>query len=154
MKTSLLIILSVIFLGGITSPAQAFKLEDCNKIQSYSGMVACEYSNKDKADQELNRVYQQVLKKYAKDKDFIQRLKKAQRAWLKFVHLHWQTYYPRSAEHTGSAWGFCSASLITDVYLERIEQLKALLIRYEGDICQAYMNESIPYDTRPEDAHE
>jgi len=46
----------------------------------------------EKAEAELNEVYQQILKLYNDEKEFLEKLKLSQEAWLKFRDAHVDTH--------------------------------------------------------------
>ncbi len=89
-----------------------------------------------KADAELNKVYTDVLREYAKDKTFIAKFKQAQRAWLAFADAHLESLYPNGAAAYGSVNRTCRCAVKTDLTRERIEQLQQWLDGTpEGDVC-------------------
>lgn len=89
------------------------------------------------ADAELNRVYQQVVKKYADEPAFINKFKQAQRAWLKFRDAHLESRYPAEDKRDyGSIYSLCSSNLLAELTQARTEQLKLWLEGIEeGDGC-------------------
>lgn len=84
------------------------------------------------ADAELNKLYQELLRKHAGDKTYITNLKDAQRSWLAFVELHIKTVYPiKEGENPGMVYGSMYAIdyAVTKAELikQRIKQLQFLL---------------------------
>ena len=51
------------------------------------------------ADKELNKVYQQVLKKYEARETFIKNIRNAQRLWIKFRDAQFKMTFPESNGH-------------------------------------------------------
>jgi uncharacterized protein YecT (DUF1311 family) len=90
------------------------------------------------ADREMNRVYEAILKKYAKDTVFIAKLKNAQRAWLAFRDAELAANYPDPEPQFayGSVYPMCASYLVAELTRERTKQLKAWLHgTQEGDVC-------------------
>jgi len=89
-----------------------------------------------KVDAELNKVYTDVLREYAKDKTFIAKLKQSQRVWLAFTDAHLESLYPNGAAAYGNVNRTCRCAVKTDLTRERIEQLRQWLDGTpEGDVC-------------------
>jgi len=92
----------------------------------------------ERADAELNNVYKQVLSEYAKDTEFIEKLKAAQRAWVAFRDAHLESIYPakdKLAEY-GSVYETCRCQVLTDLTKQRTEMLRQWLRGVkEGDVC-------------------
>jgi uncharacterized protein YecT (DUF1311 family) len=80
------------------------------------------------ADQELNRVYRGIVKQYARDPLFLQALKSAEQAWIRW----------RDAEVKSQALSLrrCEAEVIHEMTLARTKQLQAWLDGAENeDVC-------------------
>ncbi|WP_448872599.1 lysozyme inhibitor LprI family protein [Desulfobulbus propionicus] len=91
-----------------------------------------------KADRELNELYKKILTEYADDPKFIEKLKMAQRAWLKFRDAEMDALFPHQDEdrYYGSVYPMCSASWLTTLTQERIAQLRKWSDKVQqGDIC-------------------
>jgi uncharacterized protein YecT (DUF1311 family) len=90
-----------------------------------------------KADEELNRVYNQILATYKDDGEFILKLKKAQRAWVVFRDLHLESIYPKADEREyGSVKPMCSCLISAKLTIDRTGVLKQWLTgAVEGDSC-------------------
>jgi uncharacterized protein YecT (DUF1311 family) len=90
-----------------------------------------------KADAELNRVYQKVRKVYKADRLFLEKLKLAQRAWIKFRDGHIDSVFPteRRGDY-GSVLGECICYQYAYLTEARTKQLKVWLKgTEEGDLC-------------------
>lgn len=89
------------------------------------------------ADQELDKVYGQILNEYKTDTTFIQNLKKSQRIWIKFRDAELKMKYPdRGPGHYGSIQPTCVAMYLEKLTKERIETLKQWTEGIEeGDLC-------------------
>ena len=106
----------------------------------------CNSADNQTADQELNSVYQAVLNKHANDKKFIENIKLAQRAWLKWRDAEMAAIYPeqKQAEFYGSSFAGCWSDQLATLTRERTLQLRKWLDGVEeGDICAG----SIPFKT-------
>lgn len=89
-----------------------------------------------KVDAELNRVYADVLREYAKDRLFVAKFKRAQRAWLAFADSHLESLFPKGPAAYGTVNRTCRCSVKTDLTRERIRQLQMWLEGTpEGDVC-------------------
>jgi uncharacterized protein YecT (DUF1311 family) len=110
---------------------------DTAKTQADINNCAAYASNK--ADAELNRVYQQLLRNHAGQKNYIAKLEVAQEAWVKFRNAHVEFLYPELNEGQvraeGTAYPMCRAMEITRLTRERIKDLESLLNPKEGDVC-------------------
>ena len=77
------------------------------------------------ADQALNATYSRVLKDYAKDVQFLPKLRAAQRAWLAFRDAHLDALYPAvdtQAEY-GSVYPTCRCAALKELTEQRTRQL-------------------------------
>ena len=95
-----------------------------------------------KADAELNKIYQKVLLHYKNDKNFIEKLKKAQRAWISFRDAHIASVYPAEDKNLnyGSVYGMCYCGLREQLTVERTKVLKQWLDGLmEGEVCVGSM---------------
>lgn len=90
-----------------------------------------------KADAELNAVYAAILKKNADDKNFIDKLKAAQRAWVAFRDAEMAARYPAKDKwEYGSAFDLCWCNGLAALTQQRTEQLKPWRDGIpEGDVC-------------------
>lgn len=91
----------------------------------------------DKAEKELNVVYQKILKEYAGDTVFIRKLRISQRIWLQFRQAELDMKYPaENPMEYGSIWRWCYANYKEGLTLDRIKTLKEWLeAKEEGDVC-------------------
>jgi len=98
-----------------------------------------EKANKDyqKADKNLNIIYQNILKEYNKDTTFIRNFKNAQRLWIQFRDAEMKAKYPdRESGYYGSVQPMCWSMYLTDLTNERLTKLKIWLTGIkEGDVC-------------------
>jgi uncharacterized protein YecT (DUF1311 family) len=116
------------------------KADPCfDKATTQADMNTCAADASNKADAELNRVYQRLLKKHAGQKNYIAKLELAQEAWVKFRNAHIEFLHPELNEDQvraeGTVYPMCNAIEITRMIRERIETLKNLLDPKEGDVC-------------------
>jgi uncharacterized protein YecT (DUF1311 family) len=93
------------------------------------------------ADVELNQVYQDIRRRYRDEPLFLEKLKLAQRAWLKFRDAELEALYPLASDGDpltvyGSIYPMCYASAKEQLTQERTAQLRRWLDRVqEGDTC-------------------
>jgi uncharacterized protein YecT (DUF1311 family) len=91
-----------------------------------------------KADVALNETYSRILKEYAKDQQFVARLKTAQKAWLVFRDAELEALYPKDNKQAeyGTVYPMCHCSELQSLTEERTRQLKRWLDgTREGDVC-------------------
>ena len=90
-----------------------------------------------KADVELNKIYQQILRDYASYKNFIQRMRSAQRAWMAFRDAHVNSIYPDpSPQAYGSVNPMCRCAILERLTNDRIAMLSEWTDGApEGDVC-------------------
>ena len=90
-----------------------------------------------KADAELNKVYNQILREYQQDKVFVQKLKAAQRAWIAFRDAHLASLYPNPHPgFYGSVNPMCRCLRLAEWTTERTKVLREWIEGIEeGDIC-------------------
>jgi uncharacterized protein YecT (DUF1311 family) len=88
-----------------------------------------------KADKELNVVYQKILKEYASKTVFVKKLKVAQRLWVQLRDAELAARYP-TGDSYGSAGPMCKAAYLESLTKERTRSLKQWLEGMpEGDVC-------------------
>jgi uncharacterized protein YecT (DUF1311 family) len=106
--------------------------------ESQAGMNEAADTDLKKADDELNAVYQQVLKDYADDPTFVAKLRAAQRAWVAYRDADMEAFYPHVAEpgHYGSVLPMCMAIRNAVITRARTTELRGWLAGgIEGDAC-------------------
>ena len=92
----------------------------------------------DKIDNELNVVYQKVLKKYSTDKLFLKKLKISQNLWIKFRDAEAEAKFPAEEKQYeyGTVFPLCYNNFLEELTRKRILELKEWLVGYnEGDVC-------------------
>ena len=91
-----------------------------------------------KADLELNRTYQQILKEYRTQTAFLQSLKAAQKLWIQFRDAEMKARYPaaNSLLEYGSFFPVCYSNGLEELTKARTKQLRLWLTGIpEGDMC-------------------
>ncbi len=91
-----------------------------------------------KADQELNRVYQQIFKEYRTQPVFLQSLKAAQQRWVQFRDAEMKARFPatNSLVEYGSFFPVCYSNGMEELTKARTKQLRLWLTGIpEGDMC-------------------
>ena len=90
------------------------------------------------ADQALNATYSKVLRGYAKETEFLAKLKQAQRAWIAFRDAHLAARFPKAdkAAEYGSSYPACRCVLLAELTRERVKELQVWENGIpEGDVC-------------------
>jgi uncharacterized protein YecT (DUF1311 family) len=103
--------------------------------QSQAGLNQCAGIGANAADDELNRLYAQVVAANATDKVFLEKLKASQRAWIAFRDAQIAARYPNPADY-GSVLPMCQSGEYEQLTRDRIRQLKVWIDGVEeGDVC-------------------
>lgn len=140
------ILITLILLCIALSPAQGQQKKrpasrgqhPCGNAQTQFDMDKCFCEQYQKADAELNRVYQQLLAAGASNPVFIDKLKAAQRAWVVFRDAQLGAIYPITDNpkvQYGSVFPMCYCAAQEDLTVERTKQLKRMLANKDDDIC-------------------
>ena len=90
------------------------------------------------AEKELGDVYAAVLARYAQDKAFVAKLKRAQQAWLAYRDAELAALYPSQDKQAdyGSMYETCYCSEQRQMTEQRTEVLKQWLTGVEeGNVC-------------------
>lgn len=111
--------------------SQASEQIKCNPSGSQIEMNECAFEDFSKADKELNRTYQSVLKKEANDPLFIGKLRLAQQAWVAFRDAELEARFSCAERDVKLCWGSMYPSLLNyrkaELTRERTKQLKQIL---------------------------
>lgn len=109
-----------------------------NFSQTQAGMDEQTYQKLKKTDDELNKVYSQVLKKHKDDKVFIAKLQKAELAWIKYRDAEIEAIYPEEDKmhNYGTIYPMCVNGILTEMTQQRIKELGLWLKgMQEGEVC-------------------
>jgi len=96
------------------------------------------YAEYQKAEKEINAVYQRILKEYSSDTEFIKNLRATQRLWIQFRDAEAKAMYPdREPGYYGSFHPVCYSNYLTQLTKERTKTLRLWLtgLDGEGDAC-------------------
>ncbi len=105
------------------------------RAQTQGALTANAGATYQKADKELNRVYQKILKEYASQPLFIKKFKAAQRLWVQLRDAELAARYPQSGSY-GSAGPMCENIYLEDLTKQRTKFLRQWLDGIpEGDVC-------------------
>lgn len=113
--------------------------DPCANAMTQMDLNRCYCTEYTKADEELNRVYQQVLERNKDEQKLIEKLKAAQRAWVSFRDAHMESLYPETDNPQaayGSVYRMCYCMAQTELTVERTRQLKSMLNPVEGEVCK------------------
>jgi uncharacterized protein YecT (DUF1311 family) len=98
----------------------------------------CASSHLQAADDELNRVYQAILRQYKDDREFLEKLRNAQRVWVTFRDAELEAKFPLGDKqyHYGSVYPMCANHFLAQRTWERVKHLRKWLDgTKEGDVC-------------------
>ncbi len=127
-----LLISSLVFsLSTMSYPS--FAGDDCmDKAMTQMDIGICAGKEYDAEDAKLNRTYKKLQKKYADETVFLEKLKKAQQAWIKFRDAEIEAHFPVAnggdpyVEY-GSMYPTLVSSLMVTLTRQRTKQLIELL---------------------------
>jgi len=134
-KIKFLIFASIFF----SCSAYAQEDDPCLQNSMHQGEINnCERIIFAKADAELNRVYNLILKAYDDDAEFLSKLKNSQLAWIKLRNANLEMKYPLEDKKLqyGSVYPMCVSGFNTTLTLQRVKYLKRWLEGIdEGELC-------------------
>jgi uncharacterized protein YecT (DUF1311 family) len=116
--------------------------KDClAQAQTQTEMTQCAGAGVEAAERELTETYQSIVKQYADQPLFLERMQTAQTAWLKYRDAQIEMRFPTSArpseetEH-GSAYPMCYAEYKAELTQRRTQELRQWLTGIqEGSVC-------------------
>lgn len=82
-----------------------------------------------RADETLNKVYQEILKQYNRNKNFITQLIAAQKVWIKYRDLHMFSIFPFNNSdsdpqiYVGSGYGYAYYISLSEITWIRVKLL-------------------------------
>ena len=93
-------------------------------------------SEYEKADKDLNQVYQRLMQEYKNDTVFIKSTKEAQRQWVKFRDAQVKMKYPPYPDARESILPMCRNYYLKELTNNRIKEIMQWLDGIEeGDVC-------------------
>ena len=121
----------------LTKNVEAQQHDQCLDMKSQNEMNTCEADQYQKADIDLNQTYRELISKHKSNVQFLEKLKLAQQAWLKFRDAYVDSiYYQKDKlQAYGSVYPTCKAILLTRLTIERTRELRQMLNPEEGDVC-------------------
>lgn len=89
-----------------------------------------------RADEELNRLYRELLETHKKDAAFLKEFRTAQRHWLAYRDAHVSSWYPDVHKRFyGSIRPMCQSLILKRLTEERVKLLREMIDPVESDIC-------------------
>ena len=107
-----------------TQPAHMAKNPACADLETQAGMTRCQMDKYQKADDELNKVYQQLVAKLSVEQK--QKLRTAQTAWIQYRDAHCECEASFTAEG-GSLEAHLKYACLESQTRTRIKELKSLI---------------------------
>ena len=91
----------------------------------------------EKADKELNKIYNTILKSYRSDTVFIKNLKRSQKLWVQLRDVEMIVKFPdREHKYYGSVQPMCWSLYKAELTTRRLSELKLWVNGVEeGDVC-------------------
>ncbi|MGA9041007.1 MAG: lysozyme inhibitor LprI family protein [Terriglobales bacterium] len=134
-----LVIIALYSIPLLSGQQQPQSFSDCDKTaHTQADLNECGSNDLKSADNELNRTYQQLLKKSAADQVATQKIKAAQRAWIAYRDAQIAALYPAEDKQKeyGTVFPMCADLALADLTRERTKILKKMLNPVEGDVCE------------------
>ena len=140
MRTKILIVAAVLCAFCTMANAQKRKpaANPCSKARTQIELNQCYCDQYQKADAELNQVYQKLVAANKDDQLFLDKLKAAEQAWIIFRDAQLAAIYPVTDDPRvkyGSIYPMCYCLAQTELTQDRIKQLRRMLKSEEGDGC-------------------
>lgn len=110
----------------------------CDKTaKTQADLNECASKDDADADNELNRTYNQLLRKASSDPAAVKKIEGAQRAWVAFRDAQIAALYPAEDKQKeyGTVFPMCVNLARADLTRERTKMLKQMLNPFEGDVC-------------------
>jgi uncharacterized protein YecT (DUF1311 family) len=113
-------------------------LQACDaKAGSQPEVNKCAEDEFKRADEEMNRTYENLLARAAKNPVAVKKIKAAQAAWIVFREAHLEAIFP--AENKPAAYGavqpMCASLLRAELARDRMKVLESMIKPEEGDVC-------------------
>ncbi|WP_158641782.1 lysozyme inhibitor LprI family protein [Candidatus Glomeribacter gigasporarum] len=115
----------------------ALEPKDCMETaRNQAEMTQCAASKARAPDRELNQLYLDIRKQYRDDPVFLNALRRAQRAWIRFRETQIKMKYPEAPDAYGSSFSMCRNG-----YLEALTRARTATLKEwqsgaeEGDVC-------------------
>jgi uncharacterized protein YecT (DUF1311 family) len=111
-------------------------VQNCATAKTQLELNECATAEEQKAEEEMNQLYRQLLSGASKNPAYREKLEAAQKAWLAYRDAELEAKYPAQDKRGeyGSVYPMCFANDRTDLVRQRIEEIKALLKQTE-DVC-------------------
>jgi uncharacterized protein YecT (DUF1311 family) len=127
-----------IFAALASLPSFAESEYKCNSGGLQQEMEACARDDFNRADKELNKAYQALLRKEEDDPLFVSKLRAAQRAWLVFLEADLDAQFACPEEESklvcwGSMYPMSYLSRKAELTRERTKHLQRLLNEGHGE---------------------
>jgi len=111
---------------------------ECDKTaKTQADLNKCAIRDDASANDEMNRAYQELLRRAASDAIAVKKIEASQQAWIAFREAQIDALYPAENKmEYGSAFTMCVNLLRADLTQQRTKMLKEMLKRpVEGDVC-------------------
>ena len=124
-------IIALLVFASTCVPALAADFAACDPGGTQIEMTACAVDDLDLADKKLNEVYKALMKKEAKNKPFVEKLRAAQKAWVAFRDAELAAMFACDNADPDVCWGSmtsqCYSSYQAKMTRERTKRLTQFL---------------------------
>jgi uncharacterized protein YecT (DUF1311 family) len=130
-----ILLFCAVMVGLLSVSAQKKQASDPCKGNTQSELNACAAGEFKRADAELNRVYQQLLKTVESDKLATTKIKWAEKTWIVYRGAYLDAMYPEEDKQAnyGSMYPMEYAELMTKLTQEQTAALKELLRAHSAE---------------------
>jgi uncharacterized protein YecT (DUF1311 family) len=146
MRSRLLVIpfVFVCLVAGQQKPKRDVFVKCDKTAKTQADLNECASHDDANADAELNRTYQELLKRADSDPTAVKKIEVSQQAWIAFREAQIAALYPAEDKREyGTVFPMCVNLLRADLTRERTKMLKAMLKKpVEGDACATGYPES------------
>jgi uncharacterized protein YecT (DUF1311 family) len=142
------IIGALVSMVGASMAQKPHDIQDCLDKTTQTELNDCGKQDADSAERALNKPYQSIMKKYADRPQFIERLRAAQGAWLRFRDAQIAMRFPVASqqnpnEEYGSVYPMCYSLYKADLTRQRTRELRLWLAGIdEGAVCSGSVKRS------------
>jgi len=123
-------LLAMILAPAFVLAAQSPERTSCMAVaRTTTEMHKCVDEEAIRADAELNRVYQELLSRAAKNAEAVRKIRAARRAWIGFRDAHVASVFPSDDKQGqyGSIYPVCVVEILADLTRQRTAMLRAML---------------------------
>jgi uncharacterized protein YecT (DUF1311 family) len=130
-------LIALVLLAAGPRPGSQEKAPDCSNAVTQQEINRCAATDANNAEAEMNKVLEAFTSRHKKDAVFVQRVREAQQAWLRYrdaqLSAQFATAPGESTQvHYGSMYSMCYSNAKAELTRQRTEQLKEMVKSGKG----------------------